>query len=181
MTDIATEDMSWTDICKTDGRYLEYLETLRTSFGTDKIGSLTKRFSVDYRGRKIRDITTKQVLGNPKEELADILLEGQQLRSNLVDSKSAYYVRMSSLESYKKDLSNYLQAAYADQFAKLKNEAMRKSAIESLFEEANNRIQRYARYIYFCDERLQDIDQEKWTIKSLVDVLKINEAQGGEI
>lgn len=176
-----TTPKSWSEASKLDQRFIDFQEDLDKRFNTNNLKPAMRKISEGYNNRTIRDITTKQIEESPRSKLLEILLQGQQLRSDIVTEKSSISAKVSALEQYRDAISDYLKSAYADQFAGLKNETMRKAAIASLFEEANARIQQLYRFIDYCDERIKDIDQEKWAVKSIIDAMNINEAMGGEV
>lgn len=171
---------TWHEACDGDADYEKFTETVKR-VNTKRFQKIMENISADYRERLIREIKLGQLEEDPKSTILTITLEAQQLRSNIVEHKGEAYRVKSALEDYVEKISNTLRARYVSLLSGMKTETLRKASVDSLTADARTKLRKLEHFILFCDERINDIDQEKWAVKAILDTMRVNESMGGQV
>lgn len=134
-----------------------------------------------HASRMIHILSTKDLLGSQKAIL-DCIVENQQKRSRLVTIKTECVRKESILTEKIETLSKYIKSVFNRQLTlEYSTQQARNVAVESLFSDAEEQIQKMQSLTKIIDIILIDIDQAGWATRNIVEVLKISSNKLGEV
>lgn len=141
-------------------------------------------FSVDISGfideldrmhktRTIRLISKKDVLHNAQNKLIDASIQNQAYRSRCVEIKMICYRAESNIVQHKDLLINYLKATYKKALSVYRTNSERDNVIGLVLNDSLYMIQQLQLVQELSDMIIDDIDKASWSLKTLIEVLKI--------
>lgn len=129
--------------------------------------------------RNVRTLHSDTIISEiPK--VIEAIAQNQATRSRIVEIKM-YCTRASTKLKFKKEtLINYLNVKYRDELKSQKGtQAERNALVQEVFAFTSPTITELQVLQDFCDLVINDIDQAAWSLKSIIDCLKIlDEAKG---
>lgn len=125
--------------------------------------------------RTVRLLHSDEIREN-NNMVIDALINNQVTRSRIVEIKLNVSNLDIRIKARIEALTNYLMLTYAEDLKKnYKTQTERKSVVNSMFDFTNKLCAEIETVQKFADLIINDIDQAAWTLKSIIDCLKIND------
>ena len=159
-----------------DSRLADFKKAIENGEYSFQGSKIIKELQSLHITRTVRLLNTDQVLENNRS-VVDALINNQIARSRIVEIKMNASNLDIRIKARIDALTNYLLTTYADFLKKNYNtQTERKSVINSLFDFVNKTKSEIEVVQKFSDLIIDDIDKSCWSLKSIIDCLKINDA-----
>lgn len=125
------------------------------------------------RVRQFRNVRS-EALVQDTNKLIEVIMDNQVRRTRVVEIKQLVQANYNKLTYRIESMSNFLQVKYNKTLrAYSSTQAERATYVKELFSFADDILLDMKNLILFCDSSINDIDQTSWSLKSIIDCLKI--------
>ena len=157
--------------------------SFKTAYDKGEYSLNTEKFLEEIQNmhivRNIRSLHADTIVTEiPK--VIEAIAQNQAFRSRIVEIKMYCTRAVTKLKFKKESLVNYLNVRYREELRAQKGtQADRNALVQEVFAFTNPTFTELQVLKDFCDLVINDIDQASWSLKSIIDCLKIlDEAKG---
>lgn len=161
------------DKLQKDVRVIKFQNMLNSGNFNVDTDSYIKELDSLHATRRVRNLSTKDVIHNAQKKIISATVQNQAYRSRCVEIKMTCFKAEQLIQSHYDALADYLKVSYKKALSIYRTNAERDSVVANVLSDANYRLQQIQLVQSLCDIIIDDIDKASWSIRALTDVLKI--------